>query len=350
MYGLTPLPSLSQQILRKRMEKLQGLRVLVLGDVILDRYIWGSVDRISPEAPVPVVEVNGETHVLGGAGDVVANVAALGGRAAICGVVGEDLAAENMESLFTKIGVDTLGLLNDSSRPTTIKTRIMAANQQIIRFDREKRDLLSQEIQERLLVYLKRNLPSFDALLISDYAKGVIAPSFVEEVLRLAQGKIICVDPKVKNIFLFHDVTVMTPNKKEALESCHRLGQEETDVILAGQELLEKTRSENIIITLGPDGMALFRRGEQWYHVPTFAREVYDVSGAGDTVISVLTLVLASGGSLEEGVLLANLAAGIAVGKRGTAPVLRDEMLKELKVEPLRQQITPPFSPWVTGV
>lgn len=308
-------------------------RVLVLGDVMVDEYMWGTVSRISPEAPVPVVAVRSETVKMGGAGNVAANIAALGGEAWIVGVVGNDGPAERLAHELERVGVKGDGLIVDPTRPTTIKSRVVAGSQHIVRFDRESDAPLNRGIRARLLQAVKDRLPDADVLLISDYAKGVVGPGLIREVLACAARlkKLVAVDPKVQHLPLFRGVAVVAPNHHEAAAAARVLVRGEADLLRVGQLLLKRLKARAVLITRGEQGMSLFESGKAVAHIPTFAREVYDVTGAGDTVMAALSLSLAAGASMHQAAVLANFAAGIVVGKRGTATVSRAELQRALE-------------------
>ena len=298
-----------------------------------DEYIWGSVSRLSPEAPVPVVEVQAESFRLGGAGNVAANIRSLGGRAMLVGVVGNDLPGERLIHQIEAAGVKSDGLVADRARPTTIKTRVVAGSQQIVRFDRESMSDLSKEVEDRVLEQVAKRLADADAVLISDYAKGVISKRVARQVLAHARRsrKIVVVDPKVHHFPLYKGATVITPNHHEALAFAHLPAWGQQDVlVVAGRELLRKLEVKAILVTRGEAGMSLFEDGRVT-HIPAVAKEVYDVTGAGDTVLAALALAMASGASLQEAAVIANHAAGVVVGRAGTATVSREELLEALK-------------------
>jgi rfaE bifunctional protein kinase chain/domain len=305
-----------------------GKRIVVLGDVMLDEFIWGRVRRISPEAPVPVVEVDRQTLALGGAGNVASNLVALGASARPIGVVGNDSDAERLRSAFRDVGVNAEGLVTDEDRPTTSKTRVIAHSQQVVRADRESRTPIRQEIEERLLSIFRSELESADAVVVSDYGKGLLTPALLSSALTAAREKgiTVCLDPKMRNFVHYQPVTVITPNNQEAAEAAGIEIEDEESLTEAGRKLLASIECRAVLITRGEEGMTLFTE-DGVTHIPTVAREVYDVTGAGDTVIATLALAIASGASLEEAAVLANHAAGVVVAKVGTASVTRDELL-----------------------
>jgi D-beta-D-heptose 7-phosphate kinase/D-beta-D-heptose 1-phosphate adenosyltransferase len=309
------------QDLIPHISKFKDSRILVLGDLMVDEYIWGNVSRISPEAPVPVVNVTSESLRMGGAGNVVNNIHSLGGKVWLCGVVGNDAMGRKLIHDLRKIGVDTRGVVVESERVTTVKTRIIAQHQQVVRYDREIALAIQPESIRQILSFLEENLNQLDAILISDYAKGVVCESLIKEVRSSIrkEGKILAVDPKVKNVPLFQGVTIITPNHYEAGEATGIWIRTEEDLLKVGKALLDQLQAESILITRGDKGMTLFEEKGDVTHIPTVAKEVFDVTGAGDTVISVLTMALASGASARDAAVLSNYAAGIVVGEIGTA-------------------------------
>lgn len=309
-------------------EAFSGKRIVVLGDVMLDEFIWGRVRRISPEAPVPVVEVDRQSLALGGAGNVASNLVALGALPTPIGVVGDDADAERLRSAFRDADVSIAGLIVDTDRPTTSKTRVIAHNQQVVRADRESRAAIKPDIEERLLEIFRREIEAADAVVVSDYGKGLLTPSLLSAALATARerGLIVCLDPKMRNFIHYQPVTVITPNNQEAAEAAGIAIDDESSLIEAGQRLLASVDCRAVLITRGEEGMTLFTQ-DGVTHIPTVAREVYDVTGAGDTVIATLAVALSSGASLEEAAVLANHAAGVVVAKVGTASVTRDELL-----------------------
>jgi D-beta-D-heptose 7-phosphate kinase/D-beta-D-heptose 1-phosphate adenosyltransferase len=300
-----------------------------MGDLMLDEFVWGRVRRISPEAPVPVVEVERQTLALGGAGNVASNLVALGARPAPVGVVGNDTDAERMRSRFRELNVSTNGLVVDPARPTTLKTRVIAHNQQVVRADRESRASISAEIEDGVIARFQREIETADAVVISDYNKGLLTARVLASTLPVARerGIMVCLDPKLRNFAHYQPVTVITPNHQEAAEAAAVAIEDEKSLIEAGHRLLDSIDCRAVLITRGEEGMTLFTDGGEVTHIPTVAREVYDVTGAGDTVIATLALALASKASLVEAAMLANHAAGVVVGKVGTATVTRDELL-----------------------
>ncbi|MFZ9595130.1 MAG: D-glycero-beta-D-manno-heptose-7-phosphate kinase [Bdellovibrionia bacterium] len=316
--------------------KMKKKKILVLGDVGIDRYTVGSVERISPEAPVPVVLVNQEILKLGLAANVADNIRALGGTPYLLGVLGKDRRAADFCELLLSQGISDEWMLRDSTRCTALKERVVSESQQLLRIDYESLHGISKEIERKLLEKVSLLLKQVDGVIVEDYAKGLLTPGLAQGVFEKAraQGKWVALDPNVKTpVALYRGADVLTPNQKEAE---HLAGMKITDpasLLRAGQEILNQTQARAVVITRGKDGMAIFdSTSSQVQLIPTFAKEVYDVSGAGDTVISVLMLALVSGASLGEACILGNLAAGVEVGKRGTATVSPGEIREALKV------------------
>ena len=307
--------------------------ILVLGDLMLDEYLFGQVSRISPEAPVPVVEVSEEKYLLGGAANVAWNIASLGAKVVPVGVVGRDRPRQTILKEFQKRKISKNGLVEDPQRHTTIKTRIVAHHQQVVRVDREHRQDLSPASEARVIARLKKLIPAADAVLIEDYNKGLITDRVLKAALDLCRKhkKIVTVDPKFNHFLDFHGVTLFKPN---VLETERALGMKiagSQDMLKAGKMLMAKLKTKAVLITAGDRGMYLITSENKSEHIPTMAREVYDVSGAGDTVIAVLTLALAAGASFLEAAVLANHAAGVEVSKFGVAAVSVNELKEALK-------------------
>jgi rfaE bifunctional protein kinase chain/domain len=306
--------------------------LLVVGDIMIDEFIWGTVSRISPEAPVPVVAVTRESLLLGGAANVVHNVHSLGGRVLLAGVIGDDQMGERIKELLASQKIDRGGLVVQPERPTTIKTRVIAHSQQMVRFDREALAPISSQCQNGLLQYIDKNWEKVDGVIVSDYGKGLITPALMDFIMqrRRGDGKLVAVDPKMNNFNLYTGATIVTPNRLEAEAAAGKQIRDEASLMEVGKCLLERFASQAILITRGEEGMVLFEREGDVVDVPTVAKEVYDVTGAGDTVISALTLALASGSSFPEAAVIANYAGGIVVGKVGTATVTPEELKKAI--------------------
>jgi rfaE bifunctional protein kinase chain/domain len=309
--------------------------VVVFGDVMLDEFVWGDVTRISPEAPVPVVDIRRESVRLGGAANVLANLVALGARAALVGVVGRDAAGERLRAELGGLGAARAGesLVVDDSRPTTIKTRIIAHNQLVVRADRERRSPVEPGVEERIVEALARMLLEADALVVSDYDKGAVTPRVLGEVLALARerGVPALVDPKMRNFDHYRPATLVTPNHHEALRLTNTEDDTDEGMARAARLILERLACDSVLITRGEQGMMLLEAGGEPVYVPTAAREVYDVTGAGDTVIATLAAGLAAGATLVEAATLANHAAGLVVAKLGTATASTEELLASFR-------------------
>lgn len=317
------------QRLQALIQQFQNTAVLVIGDIMLDEYIWGKASRISPEAPVPVLEVVSESQRLGGAANVIHNLHSLGAKTSICSVIGSDAIGKHLQDRLQAIGVNTEGLLIDPARLTTIKTRIIAHHQQVVRLDREIRTDINAAQISRILETVARTLPTINGVIIEDYGKGVVTGDLVQQIVSLATkaGKIVAVDPKTNHFSRYTGVSIITPNHHEAGDSLHLTIDNHERLLLAGKQLLENLNTDYVLITRGEEGMSLFEQKSRMVtHVPTMAQEVFDVTGAGDTVIAGITLALASGGDPVDSVLLANAAAGVVVGKVGTATVSQDEL------------------------
>jgi D-beta-D-heptose 7-phosphate kinase/D-beta-D-heptose 1-phosphate adenosyltransferase len=322
-------PALTPARARALLHKMRAGRVIVLGDVMLDEFLWGSCARISPEAPVPVVEVTRESYHLGGAGNVAANVCALGGTAVLAGVVGTDAAAERVRESLGRAGVQAALVPSDSGRPTTVKTRIVAHHQQVVRADRERSDDIAAPLEDALAGRLRGALTSCGALVVSDYQKGVVTPRLMRTVVPLARrrGIPVLVDPKVRHFALYRGVSLVTPNQLEAEQATGIRIRGEDDLLAAGARILRKLRCGAALVTRGEQGMSLFETGGRPLHIPTSAREVFDVTGAGDTVIATVALALCGGARMHEAAMLANYAAGVVVAKLGTATATPDEVI-----------------------
>ncbi len=321
-------------------QRIAGKKILVVGDIIVDQFIWGSVSRISPEAPVPVVNVTKEELLLGGGANVLHNIHSLGAEAALCGIIGSDEMGGRLQELLRNLGASTNGLVQ-GKRPTTVKTRVVAQGQQVVRFDREQTGTPSEATIAAMTTFLEQNIADYDAIIISDYYKGVISKSLMQTILacvsRVEQDtgrKIpVVVDPKPDQPDRFYGATLITPNNMEAEKmSGHRIRNTE-ELRVAAELLLQNVGCQAVLITRGEAGMALLERGKELLSIPTTAREVFDVTGAGDTVIAVLAMGLAAGAPFAEAAALANIAAGVVVGKVGTATVSQEELLAVLHGE-----------------
>jgi D-beta-D-heptose 7-phosphate kinase/D-beta-D-heptose 1-phosphate adenosyltransferase len=308
-------------------------RLLVVGDLMIDEYVWGGVDRISPEAPVQVVAVNNQNYTLGGSGNVVNNLAALGADVAVLGVVGTGRDGQLLLNKLSELGSDPAGIIQETGRPTTKKTRIIAEHQQVLRIDRETKKKVSAKTFASITAMAEKIIPDVDVILISDYGKGLITRELITRLVNLANasGKITIADPKGLDFSKYAGINLLTPNKKEAALASGVEIIDEKSLALAGSLLLKKSGIDKLLITCGKDGMFFFEPGRKPFTISTKAQEVYDVSGAGDTVIAVLGLGIAAGLSFKDAITLANTAAGIVVGKVGTATVARQELVRALQ-------------------
>ena len=314
-------------------------RVLVVGDVMLDQFIWGSVARISPEAPVPVVDFERESFMPGGAANVARNLTALNVPTEIFGAIGHDAAAHRLEKLLVGQKIGCSGLVANPARHTSVKTRIVAHKQQVVRIDRETRDGLDAKLAGRLIGGLKAKLPRAAAVIVGDYGKGVVTQPLLNEIKMLcrARGIWLSLDPKPVHHLNLSGLSLITPNRKEAFELANLpdpavAGRNpnplaDKNLMLVAERLLNELRPAVLLVTLGEQGMLLCQRGQKSFHIPTVAQEVFDVSGAGDTVIATFTLAIAAGASPLEAAILSNHAAGIVVGKIGTATTTPEELL-----------------------
>ncbi|MDD2954644.1 MAG: D-glycero-beta-D-manno-heptose-7-phosphate kinase, partial [Parabacteroides sp.] len=307
----------------------------VIGDLMLDEFIWGEVTRISPEAPVPVVWVKKESFMPGGASNVANNLRSLGAEVYVVGVVGDDDNGAILRGELERKGIRTEGILADESRPTILKTRVVAHHQQVVRIDKENKHSLGDAIIADMMAYIRRIIKDVDAVIIEDYAKGVITPALLKKIVPLAKrnGKIISVDPKEEHFNYYKGVTVITPNNHEAAKAVGFEINDEATLKKAGAKLLSKLNCKLALITLGENGMAVFQKDKPMKHIPTVAQEVFDVSGAGDTVIASYTLSLASGADPIAAAHISNCAAGIVVGKVGIAVVAPEELLERIDKE-----------------
>lgn len=310
----------------------KGKTIAVIGDVMLDRYFWGSVTRISPEAPVPVIDVEKESVHLGGAANVAANLKSLGLETLLCGVIGNDNSGKSFVDVAAQRGINPDGLFIDGNRPTTVKTRIIGNNQQIARIDREVRENISSEGLTYILNNLN-NINDLSGIILQDYNKGTITKELIQKVMDFSKLKDIpvYVDPKRDNFFLYKGVTVVKPNRKEAQQALGLALRNETEVISAGKNLLELLNCENVLITLGAEGMMLFEKNGTISSVPTKARHIADVSGAGDTAIATLSATISGGANVQEASAMANYASGIVCEKPGIVSIEIQELLDSIR-------------------
>ncbi|MFO7891125.1 MAG: D-glycero-beta-D-manno-heptose-7-phosphate kinase [bacterium] len=321
--------TISKKRIKKLFSTFRNQKIVVIGDLMLDRYIWGSVSKISPEAPVPVVEVERESHRFGGAANVVNNIKSLGAEVFPIGVLGRDSGGELLTDLFKKKDLSVEGLIYASQRTTTIKTRIIAHNQHVVRIDREIKSAVPENIQEKILNLSEIHLDNADGLILEDYNKGLLTPILIEKIIKIARerGIRILVDPKFDNFFAFKNTTLFKPNRKEIADKLGVKLKTDEDILKAGEKLQQRLNCEAVLITLGEQGMILFDKSKAPLIIPTKAVKVHDVSGAGDTVIAALAVAAAAGADFREAAVIANYAAGIVCGEVGIVPVTYDHLL-----------------------
>jgi rfaE bifunctional protein kinase chain/domain len=314
---------------------MNGKKIAVIGDLMLDRYIWGKVSRISPEAPVPIVDMESEQVRLGGAANVAQNIKSLSGNPYLFGVVGGDNSGKILTDMLKEKAFPIDGIIKDTSKPTTVKTRVIAHDQHVVRIDREDKKDISPQIERRLLDVLKKIISTVDGLIIEDYNKGVLSKRIIKEIIALGtvHKKVITVDPKFNNFFEYMDVTVMKPNRNEIEEVLGIRLRSRDEINAAGLTILRKLNAENVLLTLGEQGMSLFESMGDISHIPTKALNVADVSGAGDTVIATLSMALAAGASIKEAVTIANFAGGIVCGYVGIIPIDPQELARAIMTD-----------------
>lgn len=326
-------------ISNKRLNDLKkdfdGKRIAVIGDMMLDGYFWGDVKRISPEAPVPVLEVEDEFFRFGGAANVAFNVLTLGGIPVPVGVIGNDNYGNIFSSLLKEKNIESEGIITDNERPTTTKTRVIANNQHVVRIDKESKAYISNKIEAKISSFLESIIDKLDGIILQDYNKGILTPSLISKIISLANKKniLVTVDPKFDNFFEYKNVTVFKPNRKETETVLGIRIKSDKDISSAGRDLLNKLNSKYVLLTLGEGGIAVFEDGDRERRMPTKAIKVADVSGAGDTVISTLTLGLAAGADIYEACFLANYAAGIVCGEVGIVPIEKEQLFKTVLKE-----------------
>jgi D-glycero-beta-D-manno-heptose-7-phosphate kinase len=329
--------NVSQKKLNRLKNNFAGKKIAVIGDLMLDCYFRGAVKRISPEAPVPVVEVDNEFYRFGGAMNVAYNISTLGGIPITYGIIGNDNDGIIFKKLLAEKKITDKGIIIDSKRPTTTKTRVIANNQHVVRIDKEDTSEISKQTEKKVLDLLRKEINKLDAIILEDYNKGVMTGSLIQEVVELAKKfkKVITVDPKFHNFFSYQNVTVFKPNRKETEDALGIRINKDQDISKAGQQLLEKINCKYALLTLGEQGIALFEKGKPERRVPTIARQVADVSGAGDTVISTLTMALSAGAEIFDATYLANYAGGLVCQEVGIVPIelnnLFSAVSKELK-------------------
>ena len=318
--------------LKKCIRRFPETNIMVIGDIIMDEYIWGDVSRISPEAPVPVVAVKQETKMLGGAANVIRNICSLGGKAILCGVTGDDATGREIVERLEELNVATDGILADPDRQTSVKTRIVANNQQVVRFDRESQKKISSKYIKMLVEFIEGKLYNLGAIIVADYGKGVVSAEMMKALRNLVKASniILSVDPKTDNFEYYRGIDIITPNHHEAGAFCRLEIVDEETLVQAGRQMLNELDCRAVLITQGKEGMTLFEKNGQISHIPTVARKVFDVTGAGDTVISALSLGMASGMDLESAAIISNFAAGIVVGEMGTSAVSAEQLMKAI--------------------
>ncbi|HMK65029.1 MAG TPA: D-glycero-beta-D-manno-heptose-7-phosphate kinase [Thermodesulfobacteriota bacterium] len=325
------LPPSDIQSMVNAIRSFSNFKVLVVGDIMMDEFLWGDVTRISPEAPVPIVKVEKETFLLGGAANVVNNLLGLKGQVLLSGVIGADGMGRRFLKRLQGLGTATEGIVVEEGRPTAIKTRVIAHHQQVVRVDREKVSPVSAESTQKILQVVEKNIAHIKGIIVSDYGKGVVSQELMVRLKKIASGKSIpiLVDPKPYNIKWYDRVTLITPNHLEAGLAAGKKIESQEDLLWVGTQLLKKTKCESVLITRGKEGMTLFSKNKV-EHIPTVAQKVFDVTGAGDTVIATLILSLVSGLTLSQACLASNYAAGIVVGEVGTAAVQAGDLIRVL--------------------
>ncbi|MDR3668648.1 MAG: D-glycero-beta-D-manno-heptose-7-phosphate kinase [Ignavibacteriaceae bacterium] len=320
--------NISKERLLNLKNSFNGLKIAIVGDMMLDCYFRGEVRRISPEAPVPVLEVENEFYRFGGAANVALNILKLGGIPFPIGVIGNDNDGRIFLSLAEDSKMNLSGLIIDQERPTTAKTRVIAHNQHVVRIDKESKRYLSNLVEDKLVKYMEDNISNLDGIILQDYNKGVLTPTLIERMTLLASKnkKLITVDPKFNNFFLYKNVSVIKPNRKEAEDVLGIKLKNDNDISIAGNMILEKTNASYVVLTLSEDGIAIFEKDKPINRMPTKAQIVGDVSGAGDTVISTLTMALAAKANIIEASYLANYAGGIVCEEIGIIPIQQDKL------------------------
>ena len=329
---MTGIPNKKLLSLKK---KFLNKRIAVIGDMMLDGYYWGDVKRISPEAPVPVLEVENEFFRFGGAANVALNIIKLGGIPFPIGIIGNDNNGSIFSSLLYETGINNNGIVIDDSRPTTTKTRVIADSQHVVRIDKESKQYINREIQNKIFKLIEEHITELDGIILQDYNKGILTPSIIEKTIKLANKNhvLITVDPKFNNFFSYKNVTVFKPNRKEAGDILGMKIKTDSEISSVGKKLLEKLNSKYVLLTLGEGGIAIFERGKKEQRLPTKARKVADVSGAGDTVISTLTMALSAGADIMQASYLANYAGGLVCEEVGIIPIELDKLFNTVLKE-----------------
>ena len=337
--------------LQSILDRVKKKRIIIIGDIILDEYIWGDVNRISPEAPVPVLELVSETTRFGGAANLAHNAISLGGQVDLIGVIGDDSSGTTLIKMLQAVGIDTDSVCTDPSRPTSTKIRVIArtsstnssTHQHIVRIDRESKTPINDDIRGRLLKGALDCIPKADAVIFGDYDKGVVSAEFIQAVREVARRhqKPVIGDPKAENFWSYSGVTLITPNHKEAGSAVNRQITDEESLLAVGEEILNKLNIEGLLITRGEQGMSLFRQSSdgqlQVDHIPPRSGEVFDVTGAGDTVGTVFTLALAAQADMLDAAQLSNLAGGVVVGEVGCVAITREALSNAIRLETLNE-------------
>jgi D-glycero-beta-D-manno-heptose-7-phosphate kinase len=320
---------LTEDRLKETLQSFRGKKIAVLGDLMLDRYYWGTVQRVSPEAPVPVVEVESESVRLGGAANVAMNIQSLGGDPVLVGLIGNDHVGQSLIEMLKERNLETRGIVVDGGRPTTIKTRVIAHGQHVVRIDNELKADCPDHLVSRIIDAVRYNIRDIEGIIIEDYNKGVVTAEVIRQVIAVAgkYDKIITVDPKFNNFTEYKGVTVFKPNRREVEEVLGGRLRNIDDVVSAGKRLLSMLSARNVLLTRGEAGMSLFEANGETMHIPTMAEHVQDVSGAGDTVIATLTMALAAGLGVREACVLANCAGGVVVGSVGIVPIEPSQLM-----------------------
>jgi len=321
----------------ERLTQLENIfsnkRIAIIGDMMLDGYLWGDVSRVSPEAPVPVVEIENEFFRFGGAANVALNILGLGGIPLPIGVIGNDVDGQTFLKLMEEVNINSKGIFTDSLRPTTTKTRVIAGKQHVVRIDKESKEYINSELEQRIIDFFQSQIADIDAIILQDYNKGVLTDRIIQTAITIGNenNKIISVDPKFLNFKKFKNATIFKPNKKESEDILGFRIRTDKDISFAGNELLKLLNAKYILLTLSEKGIALFEKDNKEIRIPTKARKVADVSGAGDTVISTITYALSAGASIEEAANIANYAGGIVCEEVGIVPIDRDRLFNIMR-------------------
>ncbi len=320
----------TEQRIKELLKNFTGKRIAVVGDLMVDSYYWGTVSRVSPEAPVPVVDVISESVRLGGAANVANNIQSLGGKPVLIGLIGDDHPGNLFLKILKEQNLSNEGIVKDPSRPTTIKTRVIAHGQHVVRIDNESKADCPEQLEHRIIDAVKYKIHDIDGIILEDYNKGVITKHIIHEIIAVARkyNKIVTADPKFNNFFEYKNVTVFKPNRREAEEAIGSRLLTSNDILHAGRKLMESLQAENVLLTRGEEGLTLFEKNGEVSNMKSLATNVQDVSGAGDTVISTLTMALVGGATIREAATLANCAASVVVGAVGIVPIQPDQLLE----------------------